>query len=290
MIIKIKIFLFHFIKQKLVFHVGKFLSLFFLFHRTPSNITSILLRYLFMLENFFLFRRFTYSNFLPTYYFYDCKSLSEGLNAEINSTRAYWSLKSPGYYNLMIRDQSNILLLLENFISQFESQTTFKADYFKSRGRYPFLLSWRIWKTVSKESHYSIADDQHFDNYPLSQIKVFVPLQAISESEGPFHYVLTIFSGTALRLGFSRQFDHQINLKKYSLEIICEKNNIPFKYEKFTCKDMSKILALDTGLIIHKAGVPDEGKSRIMLQLVYGVSNLELELGSLKDFDPFDVF
>jgi len=110
---------------------------------------------------------------------------------------------------------------------------------------------------VSK--HEMFADHWHCDRRNISEIKLFVCLRDVTEKDGPFHVQTLERTKQLMKLGFGSRDNY--NLSKDELE------NPQFM--KSGIGSSGTVYFANANLCLHKAGIPDSGHFRDLINFIF---------------------
>ena len=122
------------------------------------------------------------------------------------------------------------------------------------------LLKIDLWRNynISESDAKLISADWHFDRRPTNWIRVFILLQKVDISHGPFTYMDKISTKNYVKnQGFNRDNNFNSSLFNSSEEINT------FEGSKFD------LAIVDTQKCLHRAGLVEKDKKRDIIQFVY---------------------
>ena len=125
------------------------------------------------------------------------------------------------------------------------------------------ICSVLIWRNFSTEDATLFSGDWHFDRRPTHWFRLFVLLEDVGASQGPFMYFQKKNSKQFTRDGFQR-LDKSWQAKLKSLE----RAGLT---REFVGKEGLGIV-VDTQNLLHRAGVAEPGHSRDMLEVVFKIA------------------
>jgi len=113
-----------------------------------------------------------------------------------------------------------------------------------------------LWRNYHTNNPSLYSGDWHFDRRPTNWIRLFVLMEDVDSSQGPFHYLDRKTSVEYARKGFNRcSTDSQGAI------------NVDSRVKSFTGKAGDGAF-VDVQRLLHKAGVPSEGRTRDMVQII----------------------
>ena len=108
-------------------------------------------------------------------------------------------------------------------------------------------------KTNNEDKVQYYSENYHTDNYIFTYFKLFVNLEDVGDDKGPLHFVPT---------NNQKKF---IKLSNYKNRYLYDENNIDHLIYKNVGKEGDSIF-VNTTENLHKAGIPDIGKSRTVIR------------------------
>jgi len=132
-----------------------------------------------------------------------------------------------------------------------------------------YLICWRNYHVppeVVKEAE-TFSDRWHCDRRSTDIFKLFVNISDVTEKDGPFHIQTIPRTKELMKTGFGNR--HKYNLSKEVLE----DPNIVVK----AIGDAGTALLCNTELGLHKAGIPEKGHMRDIIQFQFVPSKKPLE-------------
>lgn len=107
--------------------------------------------------------------------------------------------------------------------------------------------------------HEMFADHWHCDRRNISEMKLFVCLRDVTEKDGPFHVQTLERTKQLMKLGFGTRDDY--NLSKEDLE--------DPQFMKRGIGSSGTAYFANANLCLHKAGIPDDGHFRDLINFVF---------------------
>jgi len=165
-------------------------------------------------------------------------------------------------YRVIINDVSRAIPTAVSLIDG--GLQSFLRSYYKARFRLHSMEAWRIFHVpadvLDGNSPYSLL--WHVDGHPPDTMKLFVALDAIGEDQGPLHFVTKARTDTLVRLGYR-------NRHRYggAVEALEDRQHV------------RRLIGLagaaafcNTTTNLHRAGVPEPGRHRDILQFRFEAS------------------
>jgi len=116
-----------------------------------------------------------------------------------------------------------------------------------------------LWRNYHTDEPLLFSGDWHFDRRPVNWVRLFVLMEDVDVNQGPFHYLDRASSKKYAKLGFSRRSEHS--------ETVLGKDS---RVKLFTGSSGNGAF-VDVQRILHKAGVPCEGRTRDMSEIVISI-------------------
>ena len=107
--------------------------------------------------------------------------------------------------------------------------------------------------------HEMFADHWHCDRRNISEIKLFVCLRDVTEKDGPFHVQTLERTKQLMKLGFGTREDY--NISKDELE--------NHQFMKSGIGSSGTAYFANANLCLHKAGIPESGHFRDLINFVF---------------------
>lgn len=119
----------------------------------------------------------------------------------------------------------------------------------------------------------------HVDNIPVSQLKLFINLSDVTDRDGPFHCVSIGRTEELIRMGFRDRYNY--GLPDHVLE--------DGSHVVRAIGPMGSAVFCNTTLCLHRAGIPDFGRVRDILQFTFEPARAPLRPGWIDHLDVIPV-
>lgn len=179
-------------------------------------------------------------------------------------------------YSRAIIKAYNKIPELENLITEEISQII--QGYYGSHFHVKNLMCWRNYHVPSSvlEEVEIFSNRWHADFRPTSWLKLFINLSDVSGEDGPFHLQPRGRTADLVRGRFKDRDDYG-----YPNEVIEDPDNIV----RATGPIGSAVFA-NTAQCLHRAGIPEPGHHRDIIQLVFVPSNQPISSNWLEEVEP----
>jgi hypothetical protein len=121
------------------------------------------------------------------------------------------------------------------------------------------IVNIMVWRNYSTSNPTLFSGDWHFDRRPTNLLRLFVLLEDVSHNQGPFRYYPKKDSKRITRKGFLRED------KKWQTTLNAEDKKR--KIGEFIGLKGDGVI-VDTQHLLHRAGVPEQGNTRDMMQIL----------------------
>lgn len=147
--------------------------------------------------------------------------------------------------------------------------------YFNSNFTVKHIVCWRNYHVPEdiRKDHEMFSNFWHFDRREISELKYFVYMSDVSESDGPFHVQSINRTKELMKKGFKNRADYGI-----PLEILED----PQYVQKVVGKIGTSYFG-NANVCLHRAGDPFEGHLRDVIQFVFVPSKTPLETNWLEN-------
>lgn len=172
-----------------------------------------------------------------------------------------YSFPTSGYdgkiYQRAIKDPEKCFPEITKLIT--DDVIKFVSGYYKTNFKIKYILCVKNYPVPKEiqENNEMFSNFWHMDKHNASWLKFFVYLSNVTEKDGPFHIQSKIHTKELVKMGFGNR-DH------YDLPLDTLEN--PEFVNKMTGSIGTTMFA-DVATCLHRAGIPEEGHHRNMVQI-----------------------
>ena len=152
-------------------------------------------------------------------------------------------------------------------------------QYYKSHFKVTKFAFWRNYHVSSQVAKQKelMSSNWHCDASNTSWVKLFVYLTDVTEKDGPFNVQSKDRTKELMKLGYKNRSNYNIPLN------VLENENFVWK----ATGDSGSAIMCNCNLGLHKAGIPEPGRYRDVIQFQFAPSNEPLAKDWFKTFvDP----
>ena len=193
------------------------------------------------------------------------KSIQKKYNSLIEDDST--SFANSGYkdkdFGRVIKDPNKVFPELSKLITK--DVIEFLSKYYTSHFTISYIYCARNYHVPLeiREKFETFSNFWHNDKQPPSEIKYFVYISDVTEKDGPFHVHTKDKSAELLNMGFGDRFNYKLS------EDVLEN---PKYLTKMTGPAGTSFFG-NASLCLHRAGDPDEGHSRDLIQFIINKSD-----------------